>query len=132
MGFDALQSVRSSPMVRMNLPPPSSGCKSKPSSSARYSLDFFVPEDRGSTFRRSVGQLVPDYTPSNPRRCNLQHDFVNDKAKGKVVHLFTLVPRNEDVKSAGGMAPRTVNFGTKWRERCLFQLCRRFQWKRFP
>jgi hypothetical protein len=118
--FDAVHSLRISPMVRRNLLPPSSGSKCKPSSSVHCL--FFVPEDRGSVFLRNVGELLPDYTSSNPRRCNFQHEFVDDKVKGKVVHLFALVPRIEDVRRAGGMTPRILNLGTRWREWCLISI----------
>jgi len=35
--------------------------------------------------------------------------------KGKVVPVLKLIPRHEDVLWIGGIAPRILNLGTRWR-----------------
>jgi hypothetical protein len=40
------------------------------------------------------------------------HDI---KSKGKVVPVLNQAPRHEDVLGSGGIAPRVLDLGTRWR-----------------
>jgi len=41
--------------------------------------------------------------------------YGNYKGKGKVAPVLKKVPRHEDVGVSGGIAPRILNLGTRWR-----------------
>jgi hypothetical protein len=70
-GCDPVYSCRRSPTFRGNLFSPSSGSESKSSNQQEENIWLgLLPhlDDGGNIFMRNVGELLPDYTASQPRR----------------------------------------------------------------
>jgi len=42
------------------------------------------------------------------------------KGRGEIVPVFDQAPHREDIWESGGLAPRTVNLGTRWRWVVIF------------
>jgi len=43
------------------------------------------------------------------------HDIESQGVKGKVVPVLNQATRHEDVLESGGLAPRILHLGTRWR-----------------
>jgi hypothetical protein len=52
----------------------------------------------------------------------LSRHWLEAKCKGKVITVLNYAPRHEDLSGSGGIAPRILNLGTRWRRVVSFTL----------
>jgi hypothetical protein len=113
-----MQSDRRLPTFRRNVIPPGSKCK--PSKQGESKSDFgvvvffslsllFDPEEGGSMFFRNVGELLPDYTASEPLPWYLQISNGAVPSLSRRYHIYS-----SEIQLESLMRPPHVYVLRKW------------------